>query len=150
MRLERWFYSDYIKNQAKEVRHHFCSGWKLLNTLVKAKVMIYSSLVRKMTWQHLNQLLDRGKRLNAIEILKIKVDLKEHEPYNWQGLNSINSLHVAIIFNLIMQCYFLGLMIRTQSKMNKRIVSNRDSQREKQNKQQQNKQKNKNLWRKHI
>lgn len=53
----------------------------------QTKVMIQSSLVRKITWQQLNQLLERGKRLDAIVVLKIEVDLGEHEPYNWQGLS---------------------------------------------------------------
>lgn len=48
----------------------------------QTKVMIQNSLVRKITWQQLNQLLERGKRLDAIVVLKIEVDLGEHELYD--------------------------------------------------------------------
>lgn len=80
--MGRELYSDYIESQAKEFRHQFLSGWKFVNTLGQTRVIIQSSLVRKMTWQHLHQLLEKGKRLDAMAMLKIEVDLRDHEPYN--------------------------------------------------------------------
>lgn len=50
-------YSDYIETQTKEFRHHFLSGWKLLNIFGTNKGRDAEISSQKIMWQQLNHLV---------------------------------------------------------------------------------------------